>query len=187
MPKTYIFESDRLGFRRWKSEDLTPFYKLNADSDVMEHFPKTLNQDESDQLVNRLIQHFDSYNYTYYAVDLKENNSFIGIIGLCYQTYDAPFSPNTDIGWRLKKSVWGKGYATEGAKRCLKHAFDTLNISQIVSVCTKSNKPSEHVMEKIGMIKQGTFFHPKLTDYPNLHECLWYSIENPNKTLNLQL
>ena len=96
-----------------------------------------------------------------------------------YQTYEAPFTPITDIGWRLKKSAWGKGYATEGAKVCLDYAFKQLKLDSVASVCPTVNIPSENVMKKIGMTKQGTFKHPKLTDYPKLEECVWYKIENP--------
>jgi len=55
----------------------------------------------------------------------------IGFIGLAYQTYETEFSPATDIGWRLKETVWGKGYATDGVKRCLEYAFNELKIDTI--------------------------------------------------------
>jgi len=95
-----------------------------------------------------------------------------------YQSYETAFCPGTDIGWRLKKSAWGNGYATEGAKRCLQFAFDHLKLKSIFAVCTITNKPSENVMKKIGMTKKGTFNHPKLSEHPNYEKCYWYEIEN---------
>lgn len=92
--------------------------------------------------------------------------------------YETDFMPATDIGWRLKPSAWGKGYATEGAKRCLEFAFSELNLERIVSTCTISNKSSENVMKKIGMIKKGEFLHPKLSEFPNYEKCTWYEIKN---------
>jgi RimJ/RimL family protein N-acetyltransferase len=68
----------------------------------------------------------------------------------------------TDVGWRSKRSVWEKRYATEGAKICLAYAFDVLNIDQVIAVCTITNKESENAIKKLGMTKQGEFNHSKL-------------------------
>ncbi|MEM9686659.1 MAG: GNAT family N-acetyltransferase, partial [Bacteroidota bacterium] len=70
----------------------------------------------------------------------------------------------------------GKGYATEGAKRCLEYAFNDLNIDKIVAICTKDNLKSEHIMKKIGMRKRGEFHHPHLKEYPEYEKCIWYEI-----------
>lgn len=61
-----------------------------------------------------------------------ETGELIGFIGLAYQTYESDFTPATDIGWRLKSSAWGKGYATEGAKRCLQYAFEDLKLEKVI-------------------------------------------------------
>jgi len=55
------------------------------------------------------------------------------MIGLAFQEYKTKFTPAIDIGWRLKRSAWGKGYATEGAKRCLEYAFNELKISRRIN------------------------------------------------------
>lgn len=95
---------------------------------------------------------------------------------MAYQNYEANFTPCTDIGWRLKCSAWGKGYATEGAKRCLQYAFNELKLERIISTCIIQNSPSENVMRKIGMKKMGLFKHPRLSEFPAIQECLWYEI-----------
>jgi len=146
----------------------------------MEHFPNTLSAKETENLLKRLINHFDDKGYTYYATEILETGELIGFIGLAYQTYETEFSPATDIGWRLKKSAWGKGYATEGAKRCLEYAFNELKMNKIFSICTLKNSKSENVMKKIGMIKKGEFNHPELKEYPEYERCLWYEIKKNN-------
>lgn len=176
MSPNYLFESERLGFRNWLKSDLESLTAMNEDPGVMEFFPKTLSPDESLDLLNRLTNHFEQYGHTYYAVELKTSKKFIGFIGLAYQEYESPLTPNVDIGWRLLPEAWGKGYATEGAQRCLQLAFEDLHISKIVSTCTVSNIPSENVMKKIGMKKMGYFNHPKLADYPEIQKCVWYQI-----------
>jgi RimJ/RimL family protein N-acetyltransferase len=175
--KKYIFKSERLGFRNWVKEDLAEFTKINSDPKVMEHFPNTLNIDETKEFIQRLQNHYNEKGYNYFATEIIETGELIGFIGLAFQTYESSFCPVTDIGWRLKKSAWGKGYATEGAKKCLEYAFNELKIDTIVSVCTINNKNSESVMKKIGMTKKGGFKHPKLKDYPEYENCIWYEIK----------
>ena len=172
----YIFKSNRLGFRNWLKKDLDEFAKLNSDEVVMEHFPKTRSKKEVEKLIDRLKKHFAENGFTYYATEILETKEFIGMIGLAYQEYKTDFTPAIDIGWRLKRSAWGKGYATEGAKRCIEYAFSELDIRQIIAVCTIKNKKSENVMKKIGMTKKGEFNHPEMVDYPAYEKHFCYEI-----------
>ncbi len=172
----YIFKSERLGFRNWRDTDLTEFAKINADLEVMEHFPKPLKEKETLEFIERLKNHYIKNGYTYFATEVLNTGEFIGFIGLAFQDYKTDFTPAVDIGWRLKRSAWGKGYATEGAKACLEFAFNKLNLEAIISTCTEKNSKSEHVMQKIGMQKLGEFNHPKLKEYPKYEKCICYGI-----------
>jgi len=176
MKKEYIFKSKRLGFRNWTENDLTEFAKINADSEVMEYFPKPLTEKQTAEFIDRLIIHFIKKGYNYFATENLENGDLIGFIGMAFQDYESEFTPAVDIGWRLKKSTWGKGYATEGAKKCLEFAFKELNLDKIISTCTEKNSRSENVMKNIGMDKIGEFNHPKLKEYPEYEKCICYEI-----------
>jgi len=94
-----------------------------------------------------------------------------------YQDYEAHFTPCVDIGWRLKKSVWRRGYASEGAKACLDYAFNQLDLKTIYSVASKVNTPSIGVMQKIGMQKDSEFQHPRLMDFERIRDCELYRID----------
>lgn len=172
----YLFTSLRLGFRNWNTGDLEAFAQMNADPEVMRYFPSALTRDQSKKFMKRLQQHFEDHGYTYYAVDCMKTREWIGFIGLTYQTYEAPFTPATDVGWRLKKSAWNRGFATEGAQRCIQYAFAELGLEEMVAVCPVGNRASENVMQKIGMTHSGTFDHSLLVNYPNLQKCCWYTI-----------
>ena len=172
----YLFKSERLGFRAWRKEDVEEFAKLNSDREVMEHFPEILSKKEVEEFIEKLQSHFATNGYTYYATEILATKEFIGMIGLAFQEYKTNFTPATDIGWRLKRNAWGKGYATEGAKRCLEYAFKELGIKSIISVCTIKNNKSESVMKKIGMTKIGEFNHPKLMNYPAYEKHFCYEI-----------
>lgn len=70
MKEDYIFKSERLGFCNWTKNDLSEFAKLNADLEVMEHFPKTLTEKESAELIERFQKHFKINGYTYFEQKL---------------------------------------------------------------------------------------------------------------------
>ncbi len=176
MSSVYLFQSERLGFRKWKASDFEEFRKMNADPDVMEYFPHPLSEEEAQQFFQRLQDHYKENGYCYFPVDLLETGEYIGFIGLAYQIYESEFTPATDIGWRLKQAAWNNGYATEGARRCLQYAFEELGLKKIYSVCTVNNLPSENVMRKIGMTKQGYFKHPRLSEYAHLENCVYYRL-----------
>ena len=130
---------------------------MNSDIEVMEHFPKTLTKKENEELFEKLKLHYKKHNHTYFATEILKSEELIGFIGLAFQDYKTDFTPAVDIGWRLKKSAWKKGFATEGAKKCLEFAFNELNLDKIISTCTEKNSKSENVMKKIGMKKIGEF------------------------------
>ncbi|HPF11145.1 MAG TPA: GNAT family N-acetyltransferase [Flavobacteriaceae bacterium] len=176
MKNPYLFTSERLGFRNWTQNDLPEFANLNADAAVMEHFPNPLSQEETAAFIDRLQQHYATHGYNYFAVEVLKSGEWIGFIGLAYQDYPSPYTPAVDIGWRLKKSAWGNGYATEGAHKCLEYAFGKLQLKEVISTCTLQNARSEKVMQKIGMQRLGTFHHPKLQAHPEYEKCVCYSI-----------
>lgn len=175
--KNYLFTSERLGFRDWNDNDLDVFAEINADPKVMEHFPKPLNKEETKAFISRLQKHYKERGHNYFATEILETGELIGFIGLAHQTYETDFTPAVDIGWRLTPTVWGKGYATEGAKRCLEFAFNELKLDKVIATCTLSNRNSENVMQKIGMQRVKTFTHPNLTDYPEMGGCVLYEIQ----------
>jgi len=173
---TTILKTDRLTLRTWSREDINPFATMCADPEVMRYFPTTLSIAETEQLVKRLQDAYLKDGFTYYAVTLTETQEFLGFCGLLLQTYQSPFTPNVDIGWRLKKGAWGKGYATEAAIACLALAKNERDIDTVISVASHSNLPSINVMRKIGMKKVGEFHHPALQIAQGLNPCDVYEI-----------
>lgn len=166
--------TSRLHLRNWRAADLEDLHAVNANPNVMRYFPKTMTREETRGQLERFMHHHEQEGFTYFAAELRETGECIGFIGMCRQTYSAEFTPCVDIGWRLKESAWGKGYATEGAKACLEFARNSLGLSAVYAVATADNQPSFNVMKKIGMSYYGDFFHPSLADYPALHHCKAY-------------
>lgn len=173
----YLFKSDRLGFRNWLESDLEKLAVINADKEVMEFFPSTRTLPETKTFIERMRNQYRDKGYCYFSVDNLEDDTFIGFIGLSEQNFAADFTPCTDIGWRLAKTAWNKGYATEGAKRCLEYGFEALHLDKIYSIAPVANIKSQQVMKKIGMRQVKTFDHPQLLDNARLRKCVLYVIE----------
>ena len=166
--------------REWRSTDLDPFVALNADPIVMKYFPSVLTRKEVEEIMDRIIAHFLQWDYGLFATELKSDGSFIGFIGLSHPRFESHFTPCVEVGWRLRKEVWGKGLATEGAAATLNYAFQTLNEYEIYSFTAVKNIASYRVMEKIGMTRIGTFMHPNLPQDHQLSEHWIYRAVNKN-------
>ncbi len=173
--KKYIIKTERLGLRNWIDSDLDPFIAMSRDKEVMYYFSKLLSEQESEDFIYRMQDHFKNPGFCYFAVDLLETNEFLGFTGILHQTFESEYTPCVDIGWRLKKAAWGKGYATEAAKACLEEAFTKFNINEIYSFAPEKNINSEAVMKKIGMNFIDTFQHPMIINDPRFRECVVYS------------
>lgn len=176
MQNTYLFTSERLGFRLWEEKDTEEMILINQDPMVMEFFPDLMSKEQTKTFIRNMNDMYHQYGYCYFAVDILKNQSFIGFIGLAWQTYDAFFTPCVDIGWRIATQAWNKGYATEGARRCLEFARQNMGITKIYAVAPKINTKSERIMIKIGMQKSGEFDHPFLSQHQRLQRCVVYEI-----------
>ena len=156
--------TERLWLRQWRDEDWAPFAALNADPEVMRYFPSTVDERESNAFAYRQAALLEVRGWGLWAVEVVETGRFVGFVGLNQPTWPAAFTPCTEVGWRLARSAWGKGYATEGARAALAVAFGSLGLDQVVSFTTVANTRSRAVMERLGMTRDPAedFDHPNL-------------------------
>ena len=169
--RKFVLQTKRLGLRNWEATDVAPFVAMGKDPEVMRYFPKLLSTEESIELIEKLQQHFITHGYCYFAVEVLETSEFIGFTGLMNQTWESEFTPCVDMGWRLKRAAWGKGYASEAAFACLEAAFTIFHQEEVYAFAAKGNTASEKVMQKIGMKPCGTFVHPKIKNDPRFPYC----------------
>ena len=163
--------TDRLLLRRWQPTDRPAFADLNADLRVMEHFPRVLTPAESDELVDRIEQHFNEYGFGLWAVEVPGITQFAGFVGLATPRFEAHFTPCVEVGWRLAVEHWGSGYATEGARAAVAFGFEKLGLDEIVSFTVPENHRSRSVMERIGMAHNPAddFDHPGVPERLRRH------------------
>ena len=146
-----MIETRRLLLRRWMDTDRSPFAALNADPQVVRYFRGPLDRATSDAFIDRIEADFDTLGYGLWAVELRSTQAFIGFTGLARQTFPAHFTPAIEIGWRLSRSAWGHGYASEAARAALTYGFTVAGLEEIVASTTRTNERSRAVMHRIGM------------------------------------
>ena len=150
----------RLRLRPWRESDFAPFAALNADPAVMEHFPSIPTREESDAMARRIMARIEERDWGLWAVEVAGGEPFIGFTGLGVPTFEAHFTPCTEVGWRLARDAWGRGYATEAARAAVAFGFGELGLAEIVSYTTVGNARSIAVMERLGMRRDIEFDHP---------------------------
>ncbi len=169
----------RLRLRQWRTQDFAAFAKMNADPQVMEYYPASLTQTESDILAQRCQSLITERGWGLWAVE-TQTTPFIGYVGLHIPVPELPCFPCVEIGWRLAHAHWGQGYATEAAQGVLNIAFERLQLPEIVSFTSVHNQRSQAVMARIGMTQvPETFAHPLVPHDHWLNEHCLYKIQNP--------
>lgn len=144
-----ITETKRLILREFDLSDAINFYELNLDEEVIKYTGDVAfaSVEESKDL----IRNYDQYKkngFGRWAVIFKETNEILGWCGLKY----IDEIQQTDLGFRLHKRFWNKGYATEASTACLHLGFEHYNLQQIVGQVHRDNVASKRVLEKVGMI-----------------------------------
>jgi RimJ/RimL family protein N-acetyltransferase len=166
--------TERLILRRWRPTDREPFAALNADPEVMEHYPGPLTRAESDAFAASSEAFWDGNGYGRWVVEVPGQAEMIGFVGIQTLAYLA----KDEIGWRLARAFWGRGYATEAARAALADGFDRVGLDEIVSVTVPANTRSVRVMESIGLAHDTArdFEHPRFPRGHRLSRHVLYSM-----------
>ena len=152
---TAHLHTERLVLRQWLPADREPFAALNTDPEVMEHFPGPMTREESDALADRIATHFAVHGYGLWVVEAE--GSFAGFTGL--QWSEVTGGRELEIGWRLARWAWGRGWATEAARAALDVGLG--QAPRVVSLTAVGNLRSLAVMERLGMRRVREFDHPR--------------------------
>ena len=172
----FQLRTGRLVLREWRDADREPFAEMNANPEVMEFFPSTLERQTSDVMVDRFRREFAELGFCPWALELFGVEAFIGFVGLHSVPDEMTFSPAVEVGRRLARPFWGQGYATEAAARVLRFGFDELGLEELVSFTSVVNTRSRKVMERLGMSRDpdDDFEHPRLPEGHRLRPHVLY-------------
>jgi RimJ/RimL family protein N-acetyltransferase len=150
----YIFESDRLRFRRMRESDLPFLMELDSDPAVMKYVdgrrPKS--RDQIKATLARVLSRYEEWkDFGLWICELKSDGSVIGWFAL----KPLPGYSHIELGYRLLQKHWGHGYATEGGRRLLQYGFNVLKLNEIVAITDPQNQGSQKVLSKLGFLASG--------------------------------
>ncbi|PZF83280.1 GNAT family N-acetyltransferase [Jiangella anatolica] len=146
MPTTLT--TDRLTLRPIEPSDADAFAAMNADPAVMEHFTTgPLDRAASDRMLARMHADHHRDGYGLAAVERRADGAFLGFTGIHRHHW---YPDDVEIGWRLARSAWGQGYATEAATAWMEHAFGELALPRLISITVAANQRSIAVMRRLG-------------------------------------
>lgn len=143
-------KTERLMLRDWRDSDLAPWAAMNADPEVRHYLGGPLTYEQAAAWVLNYQDDLDRHGYGFWAIETRATGEFIGFTGLATVDDEMPFT-GIELGWRLARSAWGNGYATEAGQAALRHGFDVMDLSVIVAVTMAQNLRSQAVMRRIGM------------------------------------
>jgi RimJ/RimL family protein N-acetyltransferase len=160
-----LLETGRLVLRSFTEGDIDHLYELNGDPDVMWFLSggKPTPRDEvRDGVIPYFLSFYEKFDgLGYWAADTKASGEFLGWFH---------FRPTDDgsieLGYRLRKAAWNKGYATEGSRALIGKGFTDLGVRRVVAYTMTVNQPSRRVMEKCGLTFVRTFQSDKVPDIP---------------------
>src|SRR5215204_5332586 len=154
-----FLETERLVLRRFTEADVDNLFALDSDPDVM-HFitggkptPREMIQNET---LPRFLGHYERFaGLGFWAAIEKSSGDFLGWFHFLPRQGAPP--DEVELGYRLRRSAWGKGYGTEGSRALIRKGFTEAGVQRVVAETMAINAASRRVMEKAGLRYVRTF------------------------------
>lgn len=153
-----LLETDRLRLRRFTTADVDLLVALDADPEVMRYITYGVPTPRSAYVDTHLPRWLAIYESRpglgYFAAERRGDGGFLGWFHLREDRIEPEY---VEIGYRLQRSAWGQGYATEGAAALVRHGFERLGLERISARTLLGNVASQRVMRKCGLREVGRF------------------------------
>jgi RimJ/RimL family protein N-acetyltransferase len=171
-------ETERLVLREWGEGDTDRFYAIMNSPAVMRHLGGTQDRESWEAAAGRIQGFQRDFGHTFWLLERKEDGELLGFCGLKRVN-----SPGTDltgqfeIGWRLRESAWGQGYAKEAAAASLDLAFGRFGAPHVVALTVPLNAESQGLMKRLGMVRRQDldFIDPRFG--PEMNPTVIYRID----------
>ncbi len=147
-----IIATPRLRLRPWLESDRDAFAAMLADPQVMVDTQRPLDRDESDGKLERYAAAFDRLGFCRWALEALDGR-FVGYAGVMPARETHPLGPHYEIGWRLARAAWGRGYATEAAHAALADVFERVGLSEVLAYTAPDNTRSRAVMARLKLTR----------------------------------
>lgn len=167
-----MLRAARLTLRRWREADREAFAALNADPGATWDLGGPLGRSQSDAKFDRYVAAFERHGFCRFALH-DSQELFLGYAGLMPSPPDHPLGPHADIGWRLARSAWGQGYATEAAAAALHDAFTRIGLGEVLAYTSPDNARSQAVMQRLGLQRDPARDFSRVYDGTPWHGLVW--------------
>lgn len=146
-------DTTRLVLRRWSEHDVAPLAAINADPEAMRWIGdgSTRTEQQTRASIEAWERQWDTHGFGLFAVEVRETGALAGLTGLAIPSFLPEIMPAVEIAWRLGRSFWGQGIATEAARAALRFGLVDCGLERIVSIVQIGNDASERIMIKLGM------------------------------------
>jgi ribosomal-protein-alanine N-acetyltransferase len=175
-------ETPRLILRHWRDADIEPWVAMNLDPRVTEFFTSQYTRALVESAAALRRRELDERGYGWWVVEVRGGAPFVGVVCLREVPFEAHFTPAHEVGWRFAPEHWGNGYATEGARGALEHAFGALGWDEVVAMTAVQNVRSQRVMQRLGMTRDPNddFDPPTVEEGHPLRRHVLYRIRRPD-------
>lgn len=173
-----VVETGRLLLREWGEGDADRFYAVMNTPAVMKHLGGVQDRSVWDAAVGRIFGFQREFGHTFWLLERKQDGELIGFCGLKRVNAEASnLIGQFEIGWRLRESSWGQGYAKEAAIASLDLGFGRFDAPHIVALTVEQNEESQGLMKRLGMARRPDldFFDPRFG--PELNPTIVYRID----------
>jgi len=144
-----VLETERLLLREITLQDVDTLFEIFSDAETMRFYPSSFDRPMTHTWVERNIQRHAEYGFGLWGLILKASGKLIGYCGLILQTVDGV--EEVEIGYIVRRDLWGKGFATEAAQACRNYGFQQLTCDRLIALINPANTASRRVAEKNGM------------------------------------
>jgi len=168
-----ILETARVVLREFVPEDGPALARVLSDPETMRYYPAPLDRDEVTAWIDRNLRRYQNDGHGLWAMILKKSKELVGDCGITMQEVEGV--SYREIGYHVRRDLWGQGLAIEAALACRDYGFAQLHADCLISIIRPENLPSRRVAEKNGMALW------KTCEYRGLPHCI-YLIRNPNST-----
>ncbi len=144
-----IIETPHLILRAWTRQEATVLFEILQEDGVLRYFPdpRPPALSKVKDYISHQLAHWEIYDYGHWAIMDREAGQALGWVGLEY----LPELRETEVGYLLRKRVWGRGYATEAARAAVGYGFDVASLPSIIGLVHPDNTGSIRVLAKCGM------------------------------------
>jgi len=144
-----VLETERVLLREFVPDDIDALAAVISDPETMRFYPEPRDRAGVESWIERNRRRYRDDGHGLWAMVLKSSGEVVGDCGLTRQTVDG--TDETEIGYHVRRDLWGRGLAPEAAGACRDYGFERLGVERLISLIRPENLPSRRVAQKVGL------------------------------------